>query len=135
MKVSITDPNGDNNWLGGYKTKSTPFVSNGYVYFQAGGSADDKLMKVSITDPNGDNTWLGGYKTKSSPLIATSPFDGTDYVFFLGTDNRLWRVSSDGAVLASPNCDNFTNATPYVDGKIVFFQGTDNRLLQGWAYE
>ena len=135
MKVSITNPNGDNTWLGGYKTKSSPFVSNGYVYFQAGGSADDKLMKVSITNPNGDNTWLGGYKTKSSSVVATSPLDGTEYVFFQGTDNTLWRASADGTAGASPNCGNSTNATPFVDGKIVFFQGTDNRLLQAWAYE
>jgi hypothetical protein len=139
-KVNVDNPNGDNTWLGGYKTKSSPFVSNGYVYFQGKGSGDkdDRLYKVNVDNPNGDNTWLGGYKTKSSPFVATSPLDGTDYVFFRGTDfpfSTLWRVSADGTGLASPNCGNFAITTPFVDGKIVFFQGVFGRLLQAWAYE
>jgi Domain of unknown function (DUF5050) len=123
---------GDSN-LGGYRAKSSPFVADGYVYFQAAGSGDvdNRLYKVSITNPNGDNTWLGGYKTRSSPFVS----DG--YVYFQGAgsgdkDNRLYKVS-----VTNPNGDNtwlggYTthSAPPFVADGYVYFQGTNNRLYK-----
>jgi hypothetical protein len=120
-------------------TKSSPFVFKGYVYFQG---TDDKLWKVNVNNPGVDRTNFGEHPygqtgpiqkdaliTKSSPVVASSPIDGRDYVYFQGADNRLWRISTDGTSLASPNC-NSTNGTPFVYGDSVFFQGTDNRLLR-----
>ena len=131
-KVNVNNPNGDNTWLGGYKTKSSPFVSNGYVYFQGSGSGDkdDRLYQVNVDNPNGDNTWLGRLKTKSSPFVE----NGT-YVYFQGTDDQLWRVSTEGTGLSSPGCGNWTKATPFVYGNSIFFRGTDDRLLMVGAYE
>ncbi len=115
---------GDLN-LGGYYTKSSPFVADGYVYFQGGGSIANELYKVSITNPNGDNTWLGGYKTLSSPFVANG------YVYFQGTGDRLFKVS-----ITNPNGDNTwlggykTLSTPFVADGYVYFQGTGNRLFK-----
>ncbi len=126
----------------GYATKSSPFVFKGYVYFQG---TDDKLWKVNVNNPAVDRTNFPEHPygqtgpiqkdaliTKSSPVVATSRIDGRDYVYFQGADNRLWRISTDGTSLASPNC-NSTNGTPFVYGDSVFFQGTDNRLLRAGA--
>jgi hypothetical protein len=125
--------------IGDFSTKSSPFVFKGYVYFQG---TDDKLWKVNVNNPGVDRTNFGEHPygqtgpiqkdaliTKSSPVVASSPIDGRDYVYFQGADNRLWRISTDGTSLASPNC-NSTNGTPFVYGDSVFFQGTDNRLLR-----
>jgi hypothetical protein len=122
---------GDSN-LGGYRAKSSPFVADGYVYFQAAGSGDldNRLYKVSITNPNGDNTWLGGYRTKSPPFVA----DGYAYFQASGSgakDNRLYKVS-----VTNPNGDNTwlggykTNSTPFVADGYVYFQGSGNRLFK-----
>jgi hypothetical protein len=107
--------------LGGYKTESSPFVSNGYVYFQG---TDNRLFKVNVNNPNGDNTWLGGYKTESSPFVSNG------YVYFQGTDNRLFKVN-----VNNPNGDNTwlcgytTKSSPFISNGYAYFQGSDNNLF------
>jgi hypothetical protein len=128
-KVSVTNPNGDNTWLGGYRTKSTPFVADGYVYFQGAGSGDEdnRLYKVSVTNPNGDNTWLGGYKTKSAPFVDSG------YIYFQADDgvydDAVWRAPVDGSAGSIVGCNSRTLSTPFATGGRVYYQATDNRLM------
>ena len=108
--------------LGGYRTESSPFVADGYVYFQG---SDDKLFKVNVNNPNGDNTWLGGYKAFSSPFVANG------YVYFQGSDNKLFKVN-----VNNPNGDNTwlggykTYSSPVVANGYAYFQGSDNKLFK-----
>jgi predicted alpha-1,6-mannanase (GH76 family) len=57
-------------------------------------------------------------------LVKTTP----EWVYFQGTDNRLWRVFSDGGQQLQIG-DNKTSSTPFVtaDGW-VYFRGTDDKL-------
>jgi hypothetical protein len=119
------------SFQGGFHTKSSPFVSGGYVYFQG---TDDKLWKVNIDNPS-DNTWLGGYNTKSPPFVSNG------YVYFQGkgsgdNDDRLYKVN-----VNNPNGDNTwlggykTKSSPFVSNGYVYFQGSgsgdkDNRLYK-----
>jgi hypothetical protein len=80
------NPNGDNTWLGdGYKTQSSPFVSNGYVYFQGTGN---QFYRAS-TDGNGlASPGCGSNSTKSTPFVYGNE------VFFQGTDDKLLEVGA-----------------------------------------
>ena len=61
--------------------------------------------------------------TSSSPFVTAG-----DVIFFRGTDNKLWKVNSDGTGQSQIG-KNSTNSTPFVtaDGW-VWFQGTNNEL-------
>jgi hypothetical protein len=86
-KVSVTNPNGDNTWLGGYKTKSAPFVDSGYVYFQGDdGAYDDAVWRVPIDGS------AGSVPGCSSRTLST-PFATGGRVYFQSTDNRLMAVA------------------------------------------
>lgn len=66
---------------------------------------------------------IGNNTTASRPFVTP---DGV--VYFRGTDNKLWRVNSDGTSQKQIG-NNTTKSTPFVtaDGW-VWFQGTDNKL-------
>jgi len=51
------------------------------------------------------------------------------YVYFQGTDNKLWRINTDGS--GGINLALYqTNSSPFVTQKFVYFQGTDDTLWQ-----
>ena len=105
---------------GGYKTKSTPCLTAGYIYFQG---IDNKLWKVPLNvQPDGaGGTNLGGYETSSTPCVASG------CVYFADTDSKLWRINLDGS--EGENLGNYqTDRTPFVAGNYIYFQGTDNTL-------
>ena len=66
------------------------------------------------------STW--GDTKPSSPPCATS-----DFLFFQGTDNKLWRINLDGSHGVHLGGYN-TSATPCVAGSNVYFRGTDDKL-------
>ncbi len=63
--------------------QTTEFGENGFVYFQ---SADNnKLMEVPLDNPT-KGTNLYNMQTKSTPDL-----QGDRYVYFQGTDDKLWQ--------------------------------------------
>ena len=66
---------------------------------------------------------IGNNTTASRPFVTPG-----GVVYFRGTDNKLWRVNSDGTNQMQIG-SNTTKSTPFVtpDGW-VWFQGTDNKL-------
>jgi hypothetical protein len=62
--------------------------------------------------------------TSSTPFVTA---DG--WVWFQGTDDRLWKVCNDGTQQSQPG-NNTTSAPPTVVGDYVYFRGTDNKLWQ-----
>ena len=66
---------------------------------------------------------IGNNTTSSHPFVTPG-----GVVYFRGTDNKLWRVNSDGTNQSQIGT-NTTKSTPFVtpDGW-VWFQGTDNKL-------
>jgi hypothetical protein len=100
------------------KTASTPFVSDGYIYFRG---TDDRLLRVRTDGTGGSNP--GTNKTKSAPFVS----DG--YIYFRGTDDRLLRVRTDGTGGSNPGM-NKTKSAPFVSSGYIYFQGTDDRLLR-----
>ena len=73
--------------------------------------------------PAGAQYNIGNNTTKDTPFVTP---DG--WVWFQGTDNKLWKIKNDGSGQAQIG-NNTTNSTPFVtsDGWI-WFQGTDNKL-------
>ena len=67
---------------------------------------------------------VGNNTTSSTPFVTP---DG--WVWFQGTDNRLWKVFKDGTQQSQPR-NNTTSSSPVVspDGQWVYFRGTDNKL-------
>lgn len=65
---------------------------------------------------------LGGNTTSSTPYVTA---DG--WVWFQGTDNKLWKVRTDGSQQSQPR-GNTTSAAPFVCGDSVYFRGTDETL-------
>ena len=64
---------------------------------------------------------LGNYQTSSSP------FATAQYVFFRGTDNKLWRMNLDGT--SAVNLGGYEcSSTPCAAGEFLYFQGTDDTL-------
>jgi Domain of unknown function (DUF5050) len=109
--------------LGGYQAQSTPFLANGFAYFQG---TDNTLWKVDAS--TGSGTKLAGYKSQTAPVVGT---DG--YVYFQGTDNTLWKISAVDGSSATKVAGYQTSNTPCVPGDgYVYFQGTDNKL---WKVE
>jgi hypothetical protein len=79
------------------------------------------ILPYSIGQPL-PQTQIGDNKTASTPFVTA---DG--WVYFQGTDKKLWKVFNDGSQQTSLN--NTTASMPFVtpDGW-VYFQGTDNTL-------
>ena len=65
---------------------------------------------------------IGNNTTLSTPYVTS---DG--WVWFQGTDNRLWKVHTDGTDQSQPG-NNTTSSSPFVLGEYVYFRGTDNKL-------
>jgi hypothetical protein len=68
---------------------------------------------------------IGSNTTSSSPFVVPG-----DVIYFQGTDNKLWKVNSDGSGQLHIG-NNTTSSTPFVtpDGW-VWFRGTDNKLFK-----
>ena len=64
---------------------------------------------------------IGGNTTASSPCAAG------DWVYFRGTDDRLWKINADGTGRVNIG-GNKTSAAPFVAGDRVYFRGTDDKL-------
>ena len=64
---------------------------------------------------------IGGHFTKSSPFVAG------DWVYFQGTDDKLWKVKTDGSGTSHIG-GHKTKSSPFVAGDWVYFQGTDDKL-------
>ena len=66
---------------------------------------------------------IGNNTTSSSPFVTAG-----DVIYFRGTDDKLWKVNSDGSGQLHIG-NNTTKSTPFVtpDGW-VWFQGRDNKL-------
>jgi hypothetical protein len=65
---------------------------------------------------------LGDNTTASTPFVTPD-----QWVWFQGTDNKLWKVCTDGTQQSQPG-NNTTSSPPLVVGNSVFFRGTDNKL-------
>jgi hypothetical protein len=65
---------------------------------------------------------IGNNTTSSTPFVTS---DG--WVYFQGTDDKLWKVRSDGTQQSQIG-GNTTAAMPYVVDGWVYFRGTDNKL-------
>jgi hypothetical protein len=65
---------------------------------------------------------IGNNTTSSTPFVTP---DG--WVWFQGTDDKLWKVHPDGSQQSQPR-DNATSSAPFVVGGWVYFRGTDNKL-------
>jgi hypothetical protein len=65
---------------------------------------------------------LGDNTTSSTPFVTSD-----NWVWFQGTDNRLWKVCTDGSQQSQPG-NNTTSSSPVVAGDYVYFRGTDNKL-------
>jgi Domain of unknown function (DUF5050) len=94
-----------------------------YLLTESGGNQGDQ-DNLTFTLKIQQQYIIGNNKTKSRPFVTK---DG--WVWFQGTDNRLWKVQSDGTQQSNPG-GNFTASSPIVVGDSVYFQGTDNRLLR-----
>jgi hypothetical protein len=69
--------------------------------------------------------------TASTPFVVPDP-NGGAWIYYQGTDNKLWKVRDDGT-LQSQIGANTTASSPFVvpdpnGGAWVYFQGTDNKL-------
>ena len=69
--------------IGGNSTKASPFVDDGWVYFQG---TDDSLSRVRTNGSDKHN--VGGNRTVSRPFVTGG------VVYFQGSDNRLWRIGA-----------------------------------------
>jgi hypothetical protein len=65
---------------------------------------------------------IGPNTTLSTPFVTS---DG--WVYFQGTDDKLWKVFQDGTQQSQIG-PNTTSAMPYVVDGWVYFRGTDNKL-------
>jgi uncharacterized membrane protein len=102
------------------------------------------LIQTPSVDVEPRQSQIGGNTTKSMPFVtarmsAEGPaqpgprrrFQIQDWVYFQGTDNKLWRVRNDGSQQSQIG-KNTTSSTPFVssrgDDDWIYFQGTDNKL-------
>src|SRR6266851_5716356 len=77
---------------------------------------------------------IGTNTTKSTPFVFADPLTG-EWVYFQGTDDKLWKVRGDSAGTSLTQIGtNKTKSTPFVTfdsstGDVrVYFQGTDDKL-------
>jgi Domain of unknown function (DUF5050) len=76
-----------------------------------------------MTTPDIQNQ-IGNNTTKSTPFVTA---DG--WVWFQGTDDRLYKVFNDGSQFSRPGA-NDTTSSPTVVGGWVYFQGDHNKLFK-----
>ena len=65
---------------------------------------------------------LGNNTTLSTPFVTSD-----NWVWFQGTDDKLWKVHTDGSQQSQPG-NNTTSSSPVVLGEWAYFRGTDNKL-------
>jgi predicted alpha-1,6-mannanase (GH76 family) len=102
----------------------------------------EALIQTPSVEVKPDQSQIGGNTTKSMPFVTARivdvggagprrRFQIQDWVYFQGTDNKLWRVRNDGSQQAQIG-KNSTNSTPFVSSRgeddWLYFQGTDNKL-------
>jgi len=66
---------------------------------------------------------FGNNTTLSTPCVTS---DG--WVWFQGTDDKLWKALLPAATQQSQPGNNTTSSSPLVQGEWVYFRGTDNKL-------
>jgi hypothetical protein len=94
-----------------------PTVANGKVYL---GTFDNRVNVYGLGAHKGA-PYQTGYKLSSSPFVSG------DFIFFQGTDDKLWQVHKDGT--GGTNLGGFkTKSTPFVSKGFIYFQGTDDKL-------
>jgi predicted alpha-1,6-mannanase (GH76 family) len=104
----------------------------------------DALIQTPYVEVEPRQSQIRGNTTKSMPFV-TARITGEgpaqpgpkrrlqiqDWVYFQGTDNKLWRVRNDGSQQSQIG-KNTTSSTPFVtsrgDDDWIYFQGTDNKL-------
>jgi hypothetical protein len=59
------------------------------------------------------------FDTYSTPCVVLG------WIYFQGTDNKLWRISDNGELFKMPYQTDFS---PFVDGGYIYFRGTDAAL-------
>lgn len=105
--------------LGTSETASTPVATtNGTVIFQG----TNGVLWRQTASPSSTPTQIGGeyngqpvlFETKAAPLLYN------DYVYFRGTDNRVWKVSPDGTDIFVYDDSVRTVTTPAVDEDRLF---------------
>jgi hypothetical protein len=112
----MCEPTGDNAF--GYHSSFT--TNNGNkCYYAVIPALDNSCIVNSCPCQN----QIGSNTTSSSPFVTS---DG--WVYFQGTDDKLWKVFNDGSQQSQIG-GNTTKSTPFVtsDGW-VYFQGTDDKL-------
>jgi hypothetical protein len=102
------------------------------------------LIHTPFVDIEPYQSQIGGNKTQAMPFVtahmsAAGPGQGgpkhllqiEDWVYFRGTDDKLWRVKNDGSQQSQIG-GNKTKSTPFVtthgSEDCVYFQGTDDKL-------
>ena len=86
------------------------------------------------------STYLGGHGILASAPSVTTTKDGTQLVFWRGTDGHLaeawysngWHGPVDFTTLGSLASAPSSTITPDGSTQLVFFQGTDGRLVEDW---
>ena len=102
----------------------------------------DAMIQTRSVDVEPKQSQIGGNTTKAMPFVTARLIpEGQpgpkrrlqiqDWVYFRGTDDKLWRVKNDGSQQSQIG-RNTTSSTPFVvsrgDDDWVYFQGTDNKL-------
>jgi hypothetical protein len=109
-------------WCGGVGTFAkftAPTVVNGKVYL----ATFDNRLNVYGSGAHKGEAYSSNYKTESSPFIHG------DYIYFRGTDDKLWKVGTDGR--SGMNLGGYhTRSTPFVFGDYIYFQGEHDKLYQ-----
>ena len=92
------------------------------------GCGEDSLYIVDWHLSRVQGTVLPQYKVGGNTTSATPCVTADGWVYFRGTDDKLWKVRSDGSGQMHIG-NNTTKSTPFVtsDGW-VWFQGTDDKL-------
>lgn len=115
ITITMCEPSGDNAF--GYHNSFSTARGNNCYYAVVAALNDDCITNTCHQIRIGNNT------TKSTPFVTA---DG--WVYFQGTDDKLWKVRDDGSGQMQIG-GNTTKSTPFVtpDGW-VWFQGRDNKL-------
>jgi len=95
----------------------------------------DALITTQYVYKHPEQRQIGNNTTASMPFVVSRPssdwLHSDDWIYFRGTDNKLWRVKYDGSQQSQIG-NNSTASTPFVTSHgsddWVYFQGTDNKL-------
>ena len=111
--------------MGQEETQTTPFVAEGYIYFQG---TNNGLYRVrddgSGTQRIGRTNGSAGNETRAQPIV----YKG--YVYFRGSNNGLYRVRGDGSGFQQIGGGLETIAAPFLYNDWIYFQGTNSGLYR-----